>query len=116
MILALLLVLGNAYGSQPYRQVDFIEVNHRHDEYGNSLSQVIFWQWSPDYRRFNPVGWDDISRVSEYPVKVGDLWVVKVNGRIVKSPMYRETWTNFDREKEVRVLNEKMNLRSILER
>ncbi len=48
--------------------VDLIELNHFYDDLGrHAYDQVIFYEWSPDYRRFHVIAWclveNDLSRM-----------------------------------------------------
>ena len=98
--------------------VDLIELNHLHDECGkHTIDQVIFYEWSPDYRRFDVISYrlieDDISKLPvrlpgnrEYSVAWYDREARAF--REVRSRHFRETWTKTDPEQQnKRVLDEK---------
>ncbi len=83
--------------------VDLIELNHFYDDLGrHAYDQVIFYEWSPDYRRFHVIAWclveNDLSRMPTRNPKNGE-YVVRWNDRdakvhrVVRSALYRETWS-----------------------
>lgn len=90
-------------------RVDLIELNHSYDDQGrHKYDQVIFYEWSPDFRRFHVIDWclveDDENRFPrratgkrEYVVR----WYDKDNKvhREIRSRLYRETWSCIDPER-----------------
>ena len=95
-IILLIFLMGNS--SQSFDRADIIEVNHYYadGEYEReTFTQVIYWQWSEDYRRHNVMGWLMFS---------GGEAVQHHRGhcihRGVKANIYRETWTTTDPERE----------------
>ncbi len=98
--------------STPTQTVDLIELNHYQSADGCQLfDQLIFWEWSPDYRRFDAMGWVILSETSQLPTKNAQGYAVRVNrfGRdyIVRSAKYRETTTQNDPERvNLRMLRE----------
>jgi hypothetical protein len=90
-------------------RVDLIEFNHYYDDLGrHQFDQVIFYEWSPDFRRFHVIAWSlvegDLRRVpaklpgsGEYAVKWYDR-DARVQ-REVHAKLYRETWTQSDPER-----------------
>ncbi len=100
-------------------RVDLIELNHFYDDLGrNMYDQVIFYEWSPDYRRYHVIAWclveNDLGRM---PSKVvgSDDYVVRWHDRDskvrreVRSNLYRETWTRVDPERaNKKLLDEKL--------
>ena len=90
-------------------RVDLIELNHRYDDQGrHCYDQVIFYEWSPDYRRYHVVAWclvdHGLSRLptldhskNRYVVR----WFDRETGRQreIWSPIYRETWSDWDPER-----------------
>lgn len=74
-----------------------MELNHHQSDYHASYHQILIWEWSPDYRRYNVVAWFLVHE-DESPVKRNGSWeFIKRAGertpkRIV-APIYRETWT-----------------------
>jgi hypothetical protein len=91
------------------QRVDLIELNHRYDDQGrHCYDQVIFYEWSPDYRRYHVVAWclvdNGLSRLpaldhnkNRYVVK----WFDRDSGqhRVLWAPIYRETWSDWDPER-----------------
>ena len=105
-------------GREETEKVDLIELNHFYDDLGrHAYDQVIFYEWSPDYRRFHVIAWclleNDLSRLptrnpnnGEYVVRWHDR-DAKVQ-REVRSPLYRETWSQVDPERvNKKLLDEK---------
>ncbi len=98
--------------------VDLIELNHFYDDLGrHAYDQVIFYEWSPDYRRFHVIAWclveNDLSRMPTRNPKNGE-YVVRWNDRdakvhrVVRSALYRETWSQVDPERvNKKLLDEK---------
>ena len=92
------------FGSGPQwplpTDVDCIEVN-----YTPRFTQVILWQWSADYNRYDCVGYwliDDISRdLGGMPTQSASGWsYATYRGRAYRAPHVRETWTRNDRERD----------------
>ena len=116
--------------------VDLIELNHHyHDSGRHAYDQVIFWEWSPDHRRYHVVSWYmvDSSKLENYPFESGGMHVAKFFDqntrcrRIVKSLRFRETISDDSmgdpERKNKRLFDERLRaglvqpvLRSILER
>ena len=105
-------------GRDVTEKVDLIELNHFYDDLGrHAYDQVIFYEWSPEYRRFHVIAWclleNDLSRMptrnpnnGEYVVRWHDR-DAKVQ-REVRSPLYRETWSQVDPERvNKKLLDEK---------
>ena len=105
-------------GRDVTEKVDLIELNHFYDDLGrHAYDQVIFYEWSPDYRRFHVISWclleNDLSRMptrnpnnGEYRVRWHDR-DAKVH-RELRSPLYRETWSQVDPERvNKKLLDEK---------
>ncbi len=98
----------NSHGEFRER-VDLIELNHYYDDLGRlQFDQVIFYEWSPDFRRFHVIAWSlvegDLRKMpskvpgnAEYSVKWFDR-DSKVQ-REVRSKLYRETWSQTDPER-----------------
>jgi hypothetical protein len=59
-MIELLLILVMSVGSLSKREVvidcDLIEINHRTGN-GTDLKQIVFYERSPDYRRYNVITW-----------------------------------------------------------
>ncbi|MCA9194621.1 MAG: hypothetical protein KDB03_22775 [Planctomycetales bacterium] len=96
------------------QRVDLIELNHYFDDLGrHSFDQVIFYEWSPDYRRFHVIAWclveGDVSRLPRRKAGTNDYvtsWYDRdtMRHRTVIAPLFRETWTQTDPERENRKL------------
>jgi hypothetical protein len=116
MVSTFVLVALMAFPADPGRAaravtetVDLIELNHFYDDLGrHAYDQVIFYEWSPDYRRFHVIAWclveNDLSRMptrnpgnGEYVVRWYDRDAK--TPREVHSPLYRETWSQVDPER-----------------
>lgn len=116
----------NAGGTAPtdFQEVDLIELNHRYlDDGRHQFDQLIFWKWSPNYRRYDAVGWvlfDYNAGMDAYPSKIGDYWRCRFDHytgrRTVRARLFRETITNRDPECDSQKQTRSLQLRSILER
>lgn len=101
----LCLVVGLGDKSKDVRHAELMELNHCYSWNGDhKFDQVILWDWSPEYRRWDAQFWV-IVKDMDCPVEVapgchefrywsGDRRVV------IRSPLYRETWTASDPERE----------------
>ena len=85
LALTFLTSLSGAGSRDLTERVDLIELNHFYDDLGrNMYDQVIFYEWSPDYRRYHVIAWclveNDLSRM---PSKVvgSDDYVVRWHDR-----------------------------------
>jgi hypothetical protein len=106
---------------QLQERVDLIELNHFYDDLGrHAYDQVIFYEWSPDYRRFHVIAWSLIEGdLQRMPAKVpgSDEYAVhwfdrdaKIK-REVRSKLYRETWSQVDPERaNKKLIDEKYRL------
>jgi hypothetical protein len=107
----LLALTGGAGGpeSKIVQKVDLIELNHCYDDLGrHCYDQVVFYEWSPDYRRYHVVAWclvdNGLSRMpsldrakNQYVVRWHDR--ESSRNREIWSSLYRETWSNSDPER-----------------
>ena len=103
--------------------VDFVQgrvdkLNHFYDDLGrHAYDQVIFYEWSPDYRRFHVIAWclveNDTSRIPIREAGSRDYvtrWYDRDSKiqREVRSKLYRETWSQVDPERaNKRLIEEK---------
>ncbi len=86
-------------------EVDIIELNHVYDGDGQLvLRQLIFWEWRPQAARHHVVAWR-LWKVGEpRPLRDwprGGYTLLFHDGQIlrcVRAEVFRETWTQFDRE------------------
>lgn len=100
IILFLVAGLGShAAKNEISQQVDLIELNHFYDDLGrHAYDQVIFYEWSPDYRRHDVIAWRLVERFEDYPKQNFGVWSVrwldsetfKIK-RLVTSRQFRET-------------------------
>ncbi|MBX3420499.1 MAG: hypothetical protein KF752_02975 [Pirellulaceae bacterium] len=112
LVAPLLVVLTAGAGGRVQTQVhrvDLVEWNHCYDDLGrHCYDQIVFYEWSPDYRRYHVVAWclvdNNLSRLpsldrakNQYVVR----WHDRDTGRSreIWSPLYRETWSNSDPER-----------------
>jgi hypothetical protein len=86
-------------------QVDLIEVNHFFDEQGRHIfDQTIFYDWCPVQCRYNVRAWRLLKHPSQRPYrdwKGGGYIAVWHDGNLlrrVRSPSFRESWTQYDPE------------------
>jgi hypothetical protein len=94
--LALLLSLGALPTSGG--SCDLIEINHYMPECGNGFTQLIAWDWCPQYHRWHAQQWlivRDWQRAGRVVSCEGDGTSVRVSARL-----FRETWAKDDPERE----------------
>lgn len=111
-VLPFLLAVGGGGGHQTtpiVQRVDLIELNHCHDDQGrHCYDQLVFYEWSPDYRRYHVVAWSLVDNgLARMPTLDRDKqkylirWHDRETGRSreIWSPLFRETWSNSDPER-----------------
>jgi len=111
-ILPFLLAVGGGGVQQPstvVQRADLIELNHCHDEFGrHCYDQVVFYEWSPDYRRYHVVAWCLVDNglwrmptLDRHKQQYLVRWHDRETGRPreIWSPLFRETWSNSDPER-----------------
>lgn len=115
MVLAVL-SSGMQSSSRVAQKVDLIELNHCYDDLGrHCYDQVVFYEWSPDYRRYHVVAWclvdNGLARMptfdrdkQQYIVRWSDRETGR--NREIWSPLFRETWSNSDPERANKKLME----------
>ena len=103
-------LMCSSLGTTPLRsiaidQVELIEYNHFYDEQGRHVfDQLIFYDWSPRESRYQIRDWRLIKTVSQAPYfdNSREIYVVTWHDdmtlRQVRSPLLRETWTQYDPE------------------
>jgi hypothetical protein len=88
--------------------VDLMELNHVQVQTNPVMgySQVILWQWSPDYRRYDCEGWYlvDPKKLEGLPAWTGQRWTARRRGQQFHAKIFRETTTSYDPERESRKL------------
>lgn len=87
---------------------DLVELNHFYDENGKLVfDQTIFYDWGyPVPARYNVRAWRLVKHESQlpHPYYGGGprmyraLWLDGECNRLIYSPSYRETWTQYDPE------------------
>ena len=105
-------------------RVDLIELNHFYDDRGrHAFDQIIFYEWSPDFRRFHVIAWslidDDLHRM---PTRAPGSDETIVNWfdrdarvyRQIRSKLYRETWGRVDPERANKKLMEEKHRVSLM--
>jgi hypothetical protein len=103
---AIVVSLGIAPRGDVAREtVDLMEINHFYDEHGRLVfDQVIFYDWSKDDARYMVRAWRLIKNPAQVPQrdwKEGGYVAVWQDGELlrqVRSPSFRETWTQYDPE------------------
>ena len=96
-------------GEELSQRVDLIELNHFYDDLGrHAYDQVIFYEWSLDYRRYHVIAWslveDNLARMPTHD-HARDVYVVRWYDRDAKmkrsvwSKLFRETWSQVDPER-----------------
>jgi hypothetical protein len=100
MLTLLTFIAISLSGSQ---RCDLIELNHCYHESGEELrfTQVVIWDWSPDYRRYEPRRWKIVPH-NEQVIRAGKLYRVVVDDIVIDAKLFRETWTNYDPEYRAR--------------
>lgn len=102
-MLVLLLALFLDGGSQPVKHVGLIELNHCYSCDGShKFDQVILWERSPDYRRWDAHFWRIVKDL-DAPIQIGPSFHEYSDGErkiVVRSALYRETWTTTDPERD----------------
>jgi hypothetical protein len=113
LILLLLMVASKVCPSgTACESVALIELNHHHDARGCLVyDQVIFYERAPDTGRFRVRAWclvDDRETLNRRPVKNEETGVYQVDWydsdkklrRMVRSRLFRESWTQVDPERD----------------
>lgn len=87
-LLLLLAVLGSGRHVQPTTSAALIEVNHQ-----DGFTQVIAWEWSPDWNRLHVMGWELVESDRRLPQKrAGKGYEVTIRGERFYSDRLRESW------------------------
>lgn len=81
-------------------QCDLVEINHCHDENGKlKFVQCIAWDWAPDRNCFDAQQWVMVEAWSK--TRYGAVIRTGCGQPIrIKCKYFRETWTNYDPERE----------------
>ena len=88
------------------QHVDMIELNHYLDQDGREVfRQLVFYDWSPQHKRFHVRAWRLIKKPSQLPQRrwvprhYETKWIEDGVLRTVQSPTMQETWTRRDPER-----------------
>lgn len=89
--------------------VDLIELNHFYDRHGkHQYDQIIFYEWSPDYRRFQVIEWklveNDLAAMPHRRPKIREYVVSWYDEELriereVHSRIFRQSWSQIDPER-----------------
>lgn len=94
-VIAGALLSFNAWASP---RCDVLELNTVLNASGSAAyTQVILWEWSPDYRRLDCMGYVMVDNPRQVWRTSRGLWV---NGREIVAPIVRVTVTRHDPERE----------------
>jgi len=111
-ILFSILMLDGFSKHQPqvYR-CSIIELNHRYSLGQHCYTQVIIWKWDESVGRHDVSDWwlVEPAKLEQLPRKVGDSWIVDHVSHagqkyLVRSRIYRQTWTLNDPERDNKLL------------
>lgn len=117
-LIIVLALMGIEHDPSTRDHVDLIELNHFYDDHGRLVfDQYIFYDWDDslcqfvivDWRLKKSKNWTVLKYHSEkvYRLRFLDSGIL----RIVRSPSYRETWTQHDPELANREIVPKENRR-----
>jgi hypothetical protein len=106
-----------------YEHADLIEMNHKYHESGKpAFTQVIFWERHPGNGKYRVRDWflvDDREQLCGIPMKRSGIYeshfIKEGYYYIVRSPLYRESWTMYDPEAQDADKHPK-NMRRLLRR
>jgi len=92
-----MMLLGLILGvSLPVAQpVDRIEVNHT-----PTFTQVVLWNWSHDYNRYDCVGYWLTEKLYEMPTTLGTRSTVMYQGKRYSTKQVVQTFTRNDPERD----------------
>jgi len=96
LFLVMIAMLASGAGTEPVKSIDMVEVNHFYDHSGHRFDQVILWQWSHDYGRYDVVYWWLVNNDGDLP----DGCLVRRDGHRYRAGFKRESWTLCDPESQ----------------
>jgi len=106
-----LMTASTADNTVVQQRVDLIELNHFIDDSGRHVfDQLIFYDWSAVHGRYHVRAWRLVKTPTQLPVRHWNpasyrcVWHDDGVLREVWSPLYRETWSQNDPERENRKL------------
>lgn len=85
-------------------RTDLVELNHFVPQGKHQFSQLIWYEWSPEYRRHHVLYWRLANEPKSRPVKTRRGLSAWLAGREILATHYRETTTRTDPER----LNQKL--------
>lgn len=96
-------VLALATYAAPTPVVDRVEVNYYYDEKCERVhTQLIFWQWSEQRKRYDVRGWKGVKDEEQYPVRTAEgyrvVWYEGEHRYEVRAKSRCETHTTYDPE------------------
>jgi len=114
LAIILVLICSNTIKYQDIAEelADMIELNHKYDDKGiHTFDQIIYWHRRPENGKYCVRAWHIVGAYDSqdtYPVynHKSNLYIVNWYDRdarlhrIIKSRIYRETWTHNDPEKD----------------
>lgn len=108
LFLTLGIIGGHGKNEPKLLRCSMMELNHRYDDLGrHCYSQIILWQWDGSVQRHDVSDWwlVEPSKLEQLPRKVGDSWIVDHVSHagqkyLVRSRIYRQTWTLNDPERD----------------
>lgn len=104
-MLTLLLIIGS-FGREPSPNYDMVEINHfcPGDDGKIQFVQIILWDYSPNFKRFDCQFWQIIKQpyyVDKQPGRYRVIWRGKKGERLtITAAHYRESFTKHDPERE----------------
>lgn len=108
-VFAVALFAGMPQGGVACDYVDLVEVNHVHDQRGKRMySQALFYDWLPRRGEYQVRAWRLLKDEADRPERDfqrGDWVMIFTEGsrlREVRAAVYRESWTQYDREQAER--------------
>lgn len=97
---ALLFLLAVVFSGESLPVCDLVEINHCTEDDGTeTFCQMLAWDWSPQHRRFDCQQW---VMVNSFCRLDGVTHGNTDQGRsvVIRSKLFRETWTRHDPERE----------------
>lgn len=106
ILLLILVALHGGRVSVNETHVDLIELNHFYSDDGElKYTQIIAYEWSPDYRRHHVQSWYLADKMCHTPHVRGGMW----HAPGMRSEAFRETWTFYDPERKNKELFDERN-------
>lgn len=97
---------GHEHSLTARQRVDLIELHHSYDEVGRHVfDQLVFYEWSHKRGTYRVIAWRMVKREAQLPKRTFTplgyrcLWQDDGVLREIWSPLFRETWSQFDPER-----------------